>query len=69
MELVVTIVAVLVVVGVAGFAYLTASVNAEADDDDAIVSVPPIEAKADAFMRALAGAAHSLRGIAMELSV
>jgi cardiolipin synthase len=56
MQIVVTVVIVLLVVAAAGFAYLTASVNAEADDDDAIVSVPPIEKNADAFMRALAGA-------------
>ncbi len=64
MQIIVTIVAVLLVVVVSGFAYLTASVNAEADDDDAIVSVPPIEKKADAFMRALAGAVaqHVLGG-------
>jgi cardiolipin synthase len=68
-QIILTIVAALLVVAVAGFAYLTASVNAEADDDDAIVSVPPIEENADAFMRALAGgvAQHVLGGNEMTI--
>ena len=41
----------------AGFVYLTASVNAAADRADAIVSAPRVEKDADAFMRAFAGAA------------
>jgi len=64
-----TIVAALVSIALAGFAYLTASVNAEADGDDAIVSVPPVEEDADGFMRALAGAAsqHVLHGNKMTI--
>ena len=41
----------------AGFVYLTASVNAAADRADSIVSAPRVEKDADAFMRAFAGAA------------
>jgi cardiolipin synthase len=51
-----TIVALLLILVAAGFVYLTVIVNAEANRDDAIVSVPLIEKDADAFMRALAGA-------------
>jgi cardiolipin synthase len=56
MLLVLTGVAFLLILAVGGFAYLTVVVNAEANRDDAIVSVPPIEKDANAFMRALAGA-------------
>ncbi len=64
MQIIVTIVVLLVLLAAAGFAYLTACVNAEANSDDAIVSVPSIEKDADAFMRALAGAVgqHVLGG-------
>jgi cardiolipin synthase len=51
-----TIVALLLMLVAAGFVYLTVIVNAEANRDDAVVSVPLIEKDADAFMRALAGA-------------
>jgi cardiolipin synthase len=51
-----TIVALLLILVAAGFVYLTVIVNAEANRDDAVVSVPLIEKDADAFMRALAGA-------------
>jgi len=63
-SLILTVLAFLLILTAAGFAYLTASVNAEADGDDAIVSVPPVEEDADAFMRALGGAAgqHVLHG-------
>ena len=59
-----TIVAFLLILAAAGLVYLTASVNAEANREDAIVSVPPVEKDAEAFMRALAGAAgqHVLGG-------
>ncbi len=50
------IVALLLILVAAGFVYLTVIVNAEANRDDAVVSVPLIEKDADAFMRALAGA-------------
>jgi len=59
-----TIVALLVAVAIAGFAYVTAAVNAEANREDAVVSLPRVDKNADAFMRALAGAAaqHILAG-------
>ncbi len=64
-----TIVAFLLILAAAGFVYLTVIVNAEANRDDAIVSVPPVEKDADAFMRALAGAVaqHVLGGNEMTL--
>ena len=64
-----TIVAFLLILAAAGFVYLTVIVNAEANRDDAIVSVPPIEKDADAFMRSLAGAVaqHVLGGNEMTL--
>src|SRR5450759_764867 len=64
MLLVLTIVAFLLILVASGFVYLTASVNAEANREDAVVSVPPVENDAEAFMRALAGAAgqHVLGG-------
>lgn len=46
----------LIVLAAAVFAYVTASVNAEADREDVIVSVPPVAKDVRAFMRALAGA-------------
>jgi cardiolipin synthase A/B len=52
-----TIVVSALLIGLAGFAYLTACVNAEADREDAVVSVPSVTTHAEAFMRALAGAA------------
>ena len=55
--MIITLVVSLIVVAAAGFVYLTASVNAEADREDAVVSVPQIVSDADAFMRALAGSA------------
>jgi cardiolipin synthase len=51
-----TIVVSLIVLAAAVFAYVTASVNAEADREDVIVSVPPVANDVRAFMRALAGA-------------
>ena len=59
-----TIAALLLILATAGFVYMTAIVNAEANRDDAIVSVPSIEKDPEAFMRALAGAVsqHVLAG-------
>jgi cardiolipin synthase len=51
-----TIVVSLIVLAAAVFGYVTASVNAEADREDVIVSVPPVAKDVRAFMRALAGA-------------
>jgi cardiolipin synthase len=50
-----TIVVSLIVLAAAVFGYVTASVNAEADREDVIVSVPPVAKDVRAFMRALAG--------------
>jgi cardiolipin synthase len=47
----------LLVIAAATFVYVTASVNAEANREDAIVSVPLVAGDPDAFMRALAGSA------------
>ena len=55
LTVVVTLVAVIAVI----FVYVTASVNAEADREAAIVSVPKVSGDAEAFMRALAGAASA----------
>ena len=52
---VVTLVAVIAVI----FVYVTASVNAEADREAAIVRVPKVSIDAEAFMRALAGSASA----------
>jgi len=52
-----TLVVFLIVFAAAVFVYITASVNAEADREDAIVSVPLVTSDAQAFMRALAGSA------------
>ncbi|MDQ6690010.1 MAG: phospholipase D-like domain-containing protein [Gemmatimonadota bacterium] len=57
--MILTIALSLLVLAVAGFAYLTASVNAEADREAAIVSVPPVASNGEAFMRALAGSAST----------
>jgi cardiolipin synthase len=64
-----TIAGLLLILAVAGFVYLTAIVNAEANRDDAIVSVPSVEKDPDAFMRALAGAVsqHVLGGNEMAI--
>ncbi len=56
LALILMIAALLLILAAAGFIYLTAIVNAEANRDDAIVSVPAIETDPNAFMRALAGA-------------
>ena len=58
MQIIVTIVALLLIFAAAGFAYLTVSVNAAANREAAIVSLPPIEKDANAYMRALAGAVN-----------
>ena len=55
--MILTIIAVLLIVGAATALYTTAAVNAEADREDAIVFVPPITKDGRAFMRALAGSA------------
>ena len=64
LALILTIVVLLLILAMAGFIYMTAIVNAEANRDDAIVSVPSIEKDPEAFMRALAGAVsqHVLGG-------
>ena len=69
LALILTIAALLLVLAAAAFVYLTAIVNAEANRDDAIVSVPPVEKDPDAFMRALAGAVsqHVLSGNEMAI--
>ena len=56
-QLILTIVATLLVVAVGAFVYTTIAVNAEADREDSVVSVPRIDEDARAFMRALAGSA------------
>jgi cardiolipin synthase len=55
LTVVITLVAVIAVI----FVYVTASVNAEADREAAIVSVPKVSVDAEAFMRALGGAASA----------
>jgi cardiolipin synthase len=62
--LILTALASLVMLTAGGFIYMTAIVNAEANRDDAVVSVPHIEKDPAAFMRALAGAVsqHVLGG-------
>jgi cardiolipin synthase A/B len=57
--LILTVVVTLIVVAAAVFGYITASVNAEADREAAIVSVPNVSVDAEAFMRALAGSASA----------
>ena len=56
-QIAITVGVVVLILAVAGFIYLTASVNAAADRSDAIVSAPAVDKDADAFMRAFAGAA------------
>ena len=59
MYLILTVVVTLIVVAAVVFVYVTASVNAEADREAAIVSVPKVASDADAFMRALGGSASA----------
>ena len=59
MYLILTVVVTLIVVAAAVFVYVTASVNAEADREAAIVSVPTVASDAPAFMRALGGSASA----------
>jgi cardiolipin synthase len=54
-----TIVVTLIAIAAIVFVYVTASVNAEADREAAIVSVPKVTSDADAFMRALGGSASA----------
>jgi cardiolipin synthase len=54
-----TIAVTLIVVAAVVFVYVTASVNAEADREASIVSVPQVATNADAFMRALGGSASA----------
>lgn len=64
MEMILTAIIFVLALCAAGFVYVTASVNAEADREDSIVSVPPVVADPNAFMRALAGSVsqHVLDG-------
>ncbi|HEX9220669.1 MAG TPA: phosphatidylserine/phosphatidylglycerophosphate/cardiolipin synthase family protein [Gemmatimonadaceae bacterium] len=55
--MILTIVATLFVIAAGAFVYTTIAVNAEADREDSIVSVPRIGEDAHAFLRALAGSA------------
>ena len=57
--MILTIAVTLIVVGAVAFIYVTASVNAEADREAAIVSVPKVASDAEAFMRALGGSASA----------
>ncbi|MDQ6768712.1 MAG: phospholipase D-like domain-containing protein [Gemmatimonadota bacterium] len=57
--MILTIVVSLLVLTAVVFAYVTASVNAEADREAAVVAVPPVASNGDAFMRALAGSASA----------
>jgi cardiolipin synthase len=54
-----TVIVVLIAIAVVVFIYITASVNAEAGREAAIVSVPKVTADAEAFMRALGGSASA----------
>lgn len=54
-----TVVVTLIVISAVVFIYVTASVNAEADREAAIVSVPGVASDAEAFMRALGGSASA----------
>jgi cardiolipin synthase len=54
-----TVVVTLIVIVAVVFTYVTASVNAEADREAAIVSVPKVSDDAEAFMRALGGSASA----------
>ena len=57
--MILTVVVTLIAIAAVVFVYVTASVNAEADREAAIVSVPTVASDADAFMRALAGSASA----------
>jgi cardiolipin synthase len=54
-----TVVVTLIVIAAVIFVYVTASVNAEADREAAIVAVPKLTSGGDAFMRALGGSASA----------
>jgi cardiolipin synthase len=54
-----TILIALIVIAALIFVYITASVNAEADREAAVVSVPKVTSDARAFMRALGGSASA----------
>jgi cardiolipin synthase A/B len=54
-----TVLVTLIVIAAVVFVYVTTSVNAEADREAAIVSVPKVASDAEAFMRALAGSASA----------
>jgi cardiolipin synthase len=56
---VLTIAVTLIVIAAIAFTYITASVNAEAGREAAIVSVPKVKSDANAFMRALGGSASA----------
>ena len=57
--MILTVVVTLIVIAAVVFVYVTASVNAEADREAAIVSVPKVASDAEAFMRALGGSASA----------
>src|SRR5690348_4199572 len=57
MSVVVTILAVIVLLIVCGFVYMTAAVNADADRQDSVDAAPPIADDPAAFLRALHGGA------------
>ena len=57
--MILTIFVTLIVIAALVFAYVTASVNAEAGREAAVVSVPTVSSDPDAFMRALGGAASA----------
>ena len=57
--MILTVVVTVIVIAAAVFVYVTASVNAEADREAAIVSVPKVARDAEAFMRALGGSASA----------
>jgi cardiolipin synthase len=54
-----TVLLTLVAIGAIVFVYVTASVNAEADREGAVVSAPKVTIDASAFMRALGGSASA----------
>ena len=58
-SVILTVAVTLIVIGAGVFVYVTASVNAEADREAAIVSVPKVASDAEAFMRALGGSASA----------
>ena len=57
--MILTILIALIVIAALTFVYTTASVNAEADREAAVVSVPKVTSDARAFMRALGGSASA----------